>query len=104
MKWWHQHGREGKLSGLHPFQGEQFVRNILEFTSGSLYEQDLDPMIVLELHMQGTDHFVEVAALKFRQPLEQISFRFVVHDCDRPRHQRIPFVLPVFKGGLGHHH
>jgi hypothetical protein len=51
MKWWHQHGREGKLSGLHPFQGEQFIRDILEFASGSLHEQDLDPMIILKLHM-----------------------------------------------------
>ena len=74
MKWWHQHGRESKPPGLYPFQGEQLVRDVLEYARGSLHQQDLDPMIVLELNMQGTDYLVEVAALKLRQPLEQIPF------------------------------
>jgi hypothetical protein len=47
MKRRHKHGGESELPGFHTFEGEQLIRNILEIASGSLHEQNLDPMIVL---------------------------------------------------------
>ena len=54
MKRWHQHGGESKLPGLHPFEGEQLVRDILQIASRSLHEQDFDPMIILAVEHEAS--------------------------------------------------
>ena len=70
MKWRHQHGGESQLPGFHSFKGEQLVRNILETPSGSLHQQNLNPMIVLQLNMKRADNLIEEPSFKLGQPLQ----------------------------------
>jgi hypothetical protein len=104
MKRGHKHAGESKFPGFHPFEGEELIRNKLEMPGGPLDEKDFDAMIVLQLNVKRADNFIQKTAFKLSQALQQISFGFVVHDCNCPSHERISLVFPMFQGELRHHY
>ena len=97
------HGGQSEFAGFYPFEGHQLVSDILELVSRSLHEQDFHPMIIFQLDVKRADHFVDEAALEFGESLQQISFRFVVHDGDGSGHDSVTFIFLMFQGGVGDH-
>ena len=86
-----------------PLRASNLSAILLRLLSRSLHEQNFHPMIVLQLNVKRADHLIEKTALEFGESLQQISFRFVVHDGDCSSHERVSLFFPMFQGGVGDH-
>jgi len=62
----HVHAGQGKLSNSNTFKRNELIGDTFELADRSLNKQDLDAIIVLELDVKRTDHFVDVEALQLR--------------------------------------
>jgi hypothetical protein len=66
IKGGHVHAGQRKLSNSNAFKRNELIGDTFELTDRSLNKQDLDAIIVLELDVKRTDHFVDMEALQLR--------------------------------------
>src|SRR5262249_13009015 len=79
------------------------VRDALEPEARPLHEQDLEAVVLLEVHVLRRNDFLQILVLNLHQPALQTAARVVVDERDRAGHDLPPELLLVLHELLADH-
>ena len=100
---WHRGGGEIQPGVFDAFAGSEGVGELTEVAGGTLNEEDLEIVMVLEVNMHGRDDHEVVTVLNVGESALKISFPIVVDERDGACHRLRAEFLRVFDEAIAGH-